>query len=423
MEFGSTSLDEAMEFDKAYQIGRRKIFPSWWKKGDNLVLSLDQLLQAVKPQNSFYRGVQDIPVNKIIGTENRANDFSLGFYPTKREMESRWTKIRNLLLAQEILDAITVFEYGGYYFVRDGNHRVSVARTNHIEFLNADVTSLQIPINLPPEMNRKKLPLFQAKHDFYRQTKVFDYIPEENFKIAIPQNWRYLQKEIFEQHKKWFVREHHRNPEDKELIEAWNFALYEDSIEYIERSAFMSLYPGKRETDIFCDMIRFWNALPDPASKWSVEIWDIYMQRARKTHWFFALPQSIQKLIKNYQTTEQEERDLFLKYSKLFSFCPNAVLPVGNRKWYRFLAHQLLQKHFQYLKEKLGKVPYIEELTKDWYENPFLLAYQFHQNNESTIPFSQFYMDWSRVHYHKLFSGDTDVTPESLEKTFKEPLK
>jgi len=155
-------------------------------------------------------------------------------------MESRWTKIRDLLLAQEISEAITVFEYGGYYFVRDGNHRASVAKTNNIEFINADVTSLQISVNLPSEMTRKELPLFQAKYDFYQQTKVFDYISEESFKVALPENWGYLKKEIFEQYKRAFIRLHDRNPDDKELIETWNFVLYEDSMQHIERSAFMS---------------------------------------------------------------------------------------------------------------------------------------------------------------------------------------
>jgi hypothetical protein len=147
------------------------------------------------------------------------------------------------------------------------------------------------------------------------------------------------------------------------------------------------------------------------------------MKRAFKTRWFFTIPQFIQKLIKDYKTTETEERELFIKYSKLFSFCPNAVLPVGDKKWYRFLARQLLDKHFSYLKKKLGKIPYIEELTTDWYKTLFSLAYQFYQNNESTVPFSQFYTNWAQVHYHKLFSGDANVKPESLEKTFKESLK
>jgi len=170
-------------------------------------------------------------------------------------------------------------------------------------------------------------------------------------------------------------------------------------------------------------MVRFWNALPDPTSKWGIEIWDMYLKRALRIRWFFAIPQFIHKLINNYKTTEMEERELFLKYSKLFSFCPNAELPVGDKKWYRFLAHQLLQKHFHYLKKKLEKVPYIEELTRDWHKNLFFPAYQFHQNNESSISFSQFYMDWSQTYYHKLFSGDIKVTPENLETTFKDSLK
>jgi hypothetical protein len=59
------------------------------------------------------------------------------------------------MLDKGIPEAITVFEYGNAYFVRDGNHRVSVAKTNGIEFISADVTQLKIPITVPPGMTRQ----------------------------------------------------------------------------------------------------------------------------------------------------------------------------------------------------------------------------------------------------------------------------
>ena len=47
-----------------------------------------------------------------------------------------------------VLPPISLYEVGGLYFVRDGNHRVSVAKAQGIDFIDADVVSLQSEIKL-----------------------------------------------------------------------------------------------------------------------------------------------------------------------------------------------------------------------------------------------------------------------------------
>lgn len=403
--YDDTSTEGSMSFEKAYRIGRNRVLPVWGIRQENFVLSLDEFLQIAKPHNKTYLGIQDIPVERIIGTEDRMSDFSRGFYPVRSNMERRWIGVKRLMLSGRLSDAISVFEYGSYYFVRDGNHRVSVAKTNNIEFISAEVTSLRIPISLPPEMTRKKLPLFQAKYNFSQQTPVFDFIPEKHFKIACPKNWPYLQKEIFEYNKQWFIRKHHREPGDKELIQNWHFMLYESTMKHIEKNALLPLFPGKLETDIFCDMIRLWNTYPNPDSKWFVEIYDLHLKDALKKRWLWALPRMFEKVRNNYNMSAHEERGVFLKHSKLFSFCPNAVLPEGDKAWYRFLTRQVLRKHFCYLQKKLGRVPYLEELVRDWHENVFQPNYKLYQQHEITVPFPQFYRERTQSYYRKLCSG------------------
>ena len=125
------------EFSRVMRAGRRNVFFLGFKRRNNLLLSLNDLMEIAKPRSESYLGVREIRVEDIIGTEDRSEDFSFAFLPLKQNMASRWTRVRDLLLDGEIPETIKVIEYGGYYFVRDGNHRVSVAKTHGIDFMDA----------------------------------------------------------------------------------------------------------------------------------------------------------------------------------------------------------------------------------------------------------------------------------------------
>jgi hypothetical protein len=409
-----------MDFDEALKIGKRKAFFLWIERKERLILTLNELTSVVEPESTSSLGIQEIPVKNIVGTEARPNDFAQGFYPIRKDMEQRWTRIRSLMLGPGIPEAITVFEYGNAYFVRDGNHRASVAKTNGIEFISADVTQLKIPITLPPDMTRQQLPLLRAKYAFSQETPVFNYIPEEAFQIACPENWAYLKKEIFEYHKQFYIRNDNRVLDDEELIRNWNFILYSRVMDYIRTNALIHLFPGKLETDIFCDMIRLLNSYPDPDSKWIGEIYEKLVQKAMRRRWLRIIPIYLSKAILNYRMSTNEARDYFLSQSKLLELRPEAVLPPGDKQWYRFLIDHVLKQHVFHMKKRYGRVPFLRALIDDWYDTLFHPAQQFYESNRMSIPFSQFYMEWARAHYRNLFSKNTEVTLESLFKTFKE---
>lgn len=413
-----------MRFEEAYAIGRRKAVFLWKVRQEHLLLSLKELTAIATPDSTSARGVQSIPVKSIVGTEERSNDFAQGFYPIRKQMRQRWTRIRDLMLSADgIPEAITVFEYGSAYFVRDGNHRVSVAKTHGIEFITANVISLSIPITIPPQMTRQKVPLFRAKYVFSQETPVFQHIPEEQFQVACPENWAYLKKEIFEYNKQFFINKYQRVPTDEELIRNWNFILYERTMNHIRRNALIHLFPGQSETDIFCDMIRLLNAYPDPDAQWIEEVYEAQIQKAIRQNWLRAIPMWLKRMLISYRMTEDEERALFLNHSKLLVFCPDAVLPTGDKRWYRFLRQHVLRQHVLYLKKNQERFPYLEALIPDWYETAFHPAQRFHQNNNMTIPFTEFYIGWVRSCYPQLFNAESDVTVKKLETSFQDYLR
>ena len=385
-----------MDFEQAYQIGRLRAYFLGFKRKNQFLLPLDDVLRVAPPLEKRYIGMQDIPVKRVIGVEDRSRseDFSAGFYPVRANMRERWNTVQKLLLGDNLPEAIQVIECGGYYFVRDGNHRVSVARANGIEFLTAEVTQYRLPIKLLPRMTPAKLPLLKAKYAFYQATKAFDALPEEHFYVARPETWQMLEHEIAA-HRLWWIEKNHREPEQRELALNWNAEIYESTIMHIRLHSLPQLFPGKLETDIYADIMRFWDTFPP--GTWFLGVYDEFIRNARRKRWLLAAPHWIRQTFKRLFMNEDEARELFLHVSRLRHFRPNAFLPKGGAAWYRFLTHQLIVSHFAYLRGQLGREPHMHELTGDWYDRMLLPCYELYQQQSLSIPFPDVYMDWMKT--------------------------
>ena len=112
------------------------------------LISLNDVKQMIKPSNESYEGMKVIPIEKIVGSEGRYNDFDNRFFPKSTHLKNRWQHVDEAAIKSINLPPIKVYEIAGLYFVRDGNHRVSVAKSKGTEFIDAEVVSLQSEIVL-----------------------------------------------------------------------------------------------------------------------------------------------------------------------------------------------------------------------------------------------------------------------------------
>lgn len=82
---------------------------------DNRILLLSHVLESVSTTGETYLGLQDVRVDRIIGTENRGDEFSRDFKPLKTWLEQRWMIIYDLLNHSELDEPITAIEVGGLF--------------------------------------------------------------------------------------------------------------------------------------------------------------------------------------------------------------------------------------------------------------------------------------------------------------------
>jgi hypothetical protein len=83
-------------------------------------------------------GTKDIRVEQIIGTFNRVSDFDGQFRPLSKHLSDRWVNTY-ITLERDGWSPILVHKIGEDYYVEDGHHRVSVARSTGMAFIEAKV--------------------------------------------------------------------------------------------------------------------------------------------------------------------------------------------------------------------------------------------------------------------------------------------
>jgi hypothetical protein len=137
------------------------------------LLPFEDVKAILRPSSETYVGMEAVSVHRIVGSEGRYRDFNRHFLPRKDFLRSRWISIDMAHYKDVPLPPVRIYEVGGVYFVRDGNHRVSVARLRGQTMIDAEVTKLDAVVDLRPGMTLEDLKrevIAYEKKDFYEET-------------------------------------------------------------------------------------------------------------------------------------------------------------------------------------------------------------------------------------------------------------
>jgi hypothetical protein len=108
----------------------------------NLILPFDEVVAALGNRGERRLGLETIPLDSIVGTVDREREFDRRFRPTSRRVRARWQRIDEAMRRGDSMPPIDVYRIGRMHFVRDGHHRVSVARAMGLEVIDAYVTEI-----------------------------------------------------------------------------------------------------------------------------------------------------------------------------------------------------------------------------------------------------------------------------------------
>lgn len=110
-------------------------------------LSFDDVVQSLGYRSEQRLGVLVIPLDRVVGSVDKTRDFDRGFRPTTGRTRQRWERIAEAFRRGEEMPPVEVYRLGDLYFVTDGHHRVSVAKSLGLDLIEADVTAITTTIS------------------------------------------------------------------------------------------------------------------------------------------------------------------------------------------------------------------------------------------------------------------------------------
>lgn len=214
------------------------------------LLSFDEVKQKLRLQSSADIGLRDIPVNSIVGSVGRYSDFTRDFLPRREIRPERWARVKIAASGLAGLPPIEVYKIGEIYFVKDGNHRVSVARQFGATHIQAYVTEVNTSIPLTPEIRPDDLILKAEYAIFLEETMLDQLSPKPDLSTTIPGQYQILLEHI-DVHRYYMGLDYKRDIPYKEAARHWYLAVYLPVVEIIRSQGILRQFPNRTETDLY----------------------------------------------------------------------------------------------------------------------------------------------------------------------------
>ena len=216
----------------------------------NNLLSYDDIKEKLKIGGPIYRGMKTVLVNQITGSLNRYHEFDSAFLPKEDQLAGRWTKVDRAFYEDIHLPPVVLYKVGEVYFVVDGHHRVSVAREQGQEFIEAEVRECATRINITPDIKPEDLDILGSNVDFLERTGLDRLRPNANIKVNIPDGFTRMLEHIAV-HRYFMGLDFKRDVSEQEAVEHWYDTVYLPIATIIRDSGLLEDFPGKTEGDLY----------------------------------------------------------------------------------------------------------------------------------------------------------------------------
>jgi hypothetical protein len=184
-----------------------------------LILPYEEVVEALGFRAERYLGPRVVPLDAIVGTVDRGGQFDRRFRPRSGQLRSRWEQIDAAMRRGESMPPVDLLKIGEIYFVRDGHHRVSVARALGRTDIDAIVTEVETAVSGSGPITLDQLPFKSHERVFYERVPLPAPARAE---IVLSDPWDYAKL--------------------AEGVEAWGFRLLQERGGELDRPALAQLW-------------------------------------------------------------------------------------------------------------------------------------------------------------------------------------
>lgn len=226
------------------------------RESTSSLLSFEEIRSHLRTLEERPRGTQLIPIDQIVGSVGRYRDFTREFLPRQGVDRERWKWLDVAINRLQDIPPIEVYQIGDVYFVKDGNHRVSVARANGFTHIEAIVTEIRTRVPFTPDMDPQEFILREEYAAFLERTHLDKLRPEQNIVFSTPGRYDELLEHI-SVHRYYLGIEQNREIPYEEAVISWYDNVYRPAVEVIRCRGILRYFPGRTEADLYVWVIKY----------------------------------------------------------------------------------------------------------------------------------------------------------------------
>lgn len=238
-------------------------------RGDDRLLSYDDVRKRLRAVESSVRTLEDIPLDAIVGSVGRYQDFTRAFLPLVDQDRGRWVGVKLAMTGLEGVPPIEVYRLGEAYFVKDGNHRVSVARQLGSKTIQAYVTPVHVRVPFGPDVDQDGLIVASELAEFLDETRLDEARPEADLRVTVPGQYPRLLEHI-RVHRYFMGIDLGRPVGWDEAVAHWYDVVYLPVVEAIREHGLLERFEGRTETDLYLFLAEHRARLEEELG-WSIE--------------------------------------------------------------------------------------------------------------------------------------------------------
>ncbi len=214
------------------------------------LLSYEDIRRRLQAVEKSPEHLADIPLDSIVGSVGRYDDFTKRFLPKKSIDQTRWARVMAAAQGLSGLPAIDVYQIGDVYFVRDGNHRVSVARQMGASSIQAQITNVKTKVSLPLDVTPDELIIKEELVKFLDLTQLDYTVPGADLTATSPGAYPTLLEHI-SVHRYFMGIDQQRDIPLTEASEHWYRKIYQPVMDIIRQRDLLADFPNRTGADLY----------------------------------------------------------------------------------------------------------------------------------------------------------------------------
>ncbi|HEU5102074.1 MAG TPA: hypothetical protein VFU22_23790 [Roseiflexaceae bacterium] len=214
------------------------------------MLAFEAVRVSLNVRGQIALGPQIVPVKNIIGSEGRYSDFDRRFLPRTEALEERWRSVERAMNRAIDLPPVDLWKISDVYFVRDGNHRVSVARWRGQSHIDAYVTELLVDVPLTPNLSVHTLLFAEEYSDFLEWTNLHNLRPDERIEFSELGGYLDVVRHI-NAYRYARGNELGRTLDRDEAVAGWYDTVYMPIVRVIREQNALKRFSGRTEADLY----------------------------------------------------------------------------------------------------------------------------------------------------------------------------